>query len=434
MHSQRPAEQVRRWQLHVPELRETQAVPFLARPWEFGMEAGRELCKRLCVMLVQARSAEHRIRRSDMRTDLDESAASGGKAAFLSVKGADLTDAASGLNTASIARVLQEHQAFWGDMWQDEGGTNEEGKDWLKLIPDGVPCSRIPVDQLRAVARAFPPTTSCPDVFPAQTLAVISEELLEALSAMGVLWEAAAAWPTRESLAMTVMNPKVTSCGVRPITLFRTVIRIMARAKAWRATKWLEQHSPSYLNTCRGRRVGDAMWRTQLRALLGARDGQHSAEVLVDLHKAFELVNRGKLIEAAVATGYPCDALVWGFGMYAWPRRLVYRGCVTQAVLPPRGIAAGSAFATTELWLLLCCPMGRLARRFSEVQWCLHVDDLSGTVRVASHDEVIHAITEFVKEVRREITDECDMLIADHKTASSEGLAEAVVGSLGGGI
>ena len=121
----------------------------------------------------------------------------------------------------------------------------------------------------------------------------------------------------------------------------------MAKAKSWRASGWLEANSPEYLNMARGSRVGDGMWRTQLRTLIGEDAGQQAAEVMLDLHKAFELVRRGKLLEAALAAGYPCDVLAWGLAMYSLPRRLVFRGCVTPELMPARGIAAGSAFAAS---------------------------------------------------------------------------------------
>ena len=110
---------------------------------------------------------------------------------------------------------------------------------------------------------------------------------------------------------MTVMIPKVTSEGERPIALFRTVVRIMAKAKAWRAAGWLEDNSPEYLSMARGRRVGDGMWRIQLRSLISEEQGQQSAEVMLDLRKAFELAQRDRLLEAASAAGYPLDARIW---------------------------------------------------------------------------------------------------------------------------
>ena len=128
--------------------------------------------------------------------------------------------------------------------------------------------------------------------------------------------------------------------------------------------------------------------------------------------------------------------LAWGLGRYAGRRRRVYRGGGTPELWPNRGIAAGSAFATTELWLLLCCSMGRLIRQFAEVQFCLHVDDLTGTVDGDEDEEIIEKILEVVEAVKQELTQECAMQLSDSKaacTATSLKLAAAVAARIGNG-
>ena len=182
---------------------------------------------------------------------------------------------------------------------------------------------------------------------PARAIGLLSDVLLQHLADQALLWEACCRWPTVESLVHTVLIPKPTG-GERPIALFRSAVRVLSKAKAWQANGWLSRNSPAYQNMAKGRRVGDAMWRTQMRGVI-AGTSSHSAEFLVDLHKAFELVDRGLLLKAAFDAGYPCDVLAWGLSMYGWSRRLVFRQCVTAEMFPSRGIAAGSAFATTEL-------------------------------------------------------------------------------------
>ena len=356
-------------------------VQFLARPWDHGKEFGQNLADVLSGYEQKLRDGERRIAKCSRGERLDEAAAIGGREAFQYVKAADVQGQPYAGSDLGTAAVLEEHRVLWGGLWRDGEETGAGDAGWLSCLPPDVPCRRIAAEQLRASAAAFAADTSCSDGAPAKGFGNLSLQMLEALADLGLLWEAAGRWPSRESVAMTVMIPKGTSSGERPITLFRSAIRVMARAKARAAAQWLDEHSPPHLNAARGRRVGDAMWRTQLRALLSESRGLQSAEVQLDLHKAFELVDRGKLIEAAAAAGYPCDVLACGLSMYGWARRIVFRGCVTRTMRPVRGIAAGSAFATTELWVLLCDAIGRLTRRFPRVQWCLHVDDLSGPAR-----------------------------------------------------
>ena len=166
-----------------------------------------------------------------------------------------------------------------------------------------------------------------------------------------------------------------------------------------------------------------------------AGTSSHSAEFLVDLHKAFELVDRGLLLKAAMDAGYPCDVLAWGLSMYGWRTRLVFRKCVTAEMFPMRGIAAGSAFATTELWLLLAGSLGRLTRRFPLVVFCLHVDDLSATDKNEDPSELANSLAEVHAAAREELQHQCLTQIADPKTmvaASSDSLAETVAERIGG--
>ena len=78
--------------------------------------------------------------------------------------------------------------------------------------------------------------------------------------------------------------------------------RALETRKAWCSGKSVAQNAPAYVNAARGRRVGDGVWRTQLRLMLAGTDA-HSAEFMLDLHKAFELVCIDLLVEAAVKAG-----------------------------------------------------------------------------------------------------------------------------------
>ncbi len=63
---------------------------------------------------------------------------------------------------------------------------------------------------------------------------------------------------------MVVLIPKA-SGGERPIALYRSAVRLIAKAYAVQAEQWLQHNTPVYLNMARGRPVGDGMWRQQAR-------------------------------------------------------------------------------------------------------------------------------------------------------------------------
>ena len=101
---------------------------------------------------------------------------------------------------------------------------------------------------------------------------------------------------------------------------------------------------------------------------------------------------------------------------------------------PKRGIAAGSASATTELWVLLCASLGRLVRRFPLITFGVHVDDLTGTGSGEDNEALADEIVLCFEEVGKELIDECGMEFAQHKlavAASSEQLALAIASRIG---
>ena len=60
---------------------------------------------------------------------------------------------------------------------------------------------------------------------------------------------------------------------------------------------------------------------------------------------AFEVISRPLLVAEAREIDFPLEVLLLSLRMYARPRRLVYRQCVSEALSPARGVAAGSATA-----------------------------------------------------------------------------------------
>ncbi len=79
-----------------------------------------------------------------------------------------------------------------------------------------------------------------------------------------------------------------------------------------------------------------------------------AADLLIDLRKCFEYLSRDLLWNACIDSGYPMHMARISMQSYAWPRFILgpYDYC-GATVVGPRGIAAGSAFATTELKVYL---------------------------------------------------------------------------------
>ena len=61
---------------------------------------------------------------------------------------------------------------------------------------------------------------------------------------------------------------------------------------------------------------------------------------------------------------------------YSWVRYIKFSGMVSEAILPRRDIAAGTAFATFELWSYMAGALGAIQAQATGVHCCLQVDSL----------------------------------------------------------
>ncbi len=153
-------------------------------------------------------------------------------------------------------------------------------------------------------ARAISPTTELTDGVPPKAMALISNKLLQVLADMGNAWVESAVWPASEQMVHIALLPKPTS-GEWPIGLFRSLIRVVCKAAAWSALKRFEKQELPQLNTSKGRCIGDVIWRAQMRSQIGAT--KHAEQIMIDLLKAFEYVDKAKLAEevAPARTTHP---------------------------------------------------------------------------------------------------------------------------------
>ena len=136
--------------------------------------------------------------------------------------------------------------------------------------------------------------------------------------------------------------------------MFRSIVRVVCKAVAWDGLKWFEAQDVPQLNTSKGRRIGDAIWRAQIRSQIG--EPRYAGEVMIDLMKAFEFVSRQELATRGGRGDYPRQVIAAGLATYGFKRRLVYKGFVSKELWAQRGITAGSPFATGDLWLV-CSDM-----------------------------------------------------------------------------
>ncbi len=281
--------------------------------------------------------------------------------------------------------VLQEQVDIWSKWWVATSAPTPS----TIVIPKNIDLPKdISVQQIRTAARSFKESTSSIDLMHPRHINGLSDRALGCLVGFIRLFESTATWPKQEQCVITTLIPK-TDGGLRPIALFRTVYRVYSKIRVLEVKQWAMSQQGYQFNNAQGRWVGDSTWRNQVKAALQEQNCT-MLEMLLDVKKAFEHVLRSQLIGMAKLTNYPMAQLISSLLAYEWARRINYDGLISDPIWPTRGIAAGSAFATFELWCLLRPAIHAMQDRHPEVTICLHVDDLCMTIMSNSRD---HAIT-----------------------------------------
>ena len=114
---------------------------------------------------------------------------------------------------------------------------------------------------------------------------------------------------------MVKMLPKAAG-GHRPIMLFRTIFRVVGKARAKEVKAWLQDLTRRFpeINMAPRRWVADATYRCQVRRDLGIELGKdggggEGCECQWDLGKAFDRVGWVKLMALAREWKYPMGPL-----------------------------------------------------------------------------------------------------------------------------
>ncbi len=143
---------------------------------------------------------------------------------------------------------------------------------------------------------------------------------------------------------------------------------------------------------------------------------KHHIEFLLYVKKAFEHVGRGSVAREAKLQDYPLVPLLASLTSYAWPRYIGSDGLLAEPIVASRGIAAGSAFATFELWCLLRDAINSLQIEYPRSTICIHVDDLCLTVVEDTEEEALNETKGIIDRAIIEFTQKEGLPFADEKT------------------
>ena len=101
-----------------------------------------------------------------------------------------------------------------------------------------------------------------------------------------------------------------------------------------------------------------------------------SAAALLDFVKAFDRMSHSALVKAAMRWNFPLWILRLSVAAYRMGRRISINGLLSCVIVASRSITAGSAFATTELRLLLLSALDAMAAAFPSLPLVVYVDDM----------------------------------------------------------
>ena len=203
---------------------------------------------------------------------------------------------------------------------------------------------------------------------------------------------------------------------------------MVCKAAAWDGLKWFEAQDIPQLNTSEGRRIGDAIWRAQMRSQIGTC--RHAGEVMIDLLKAFEYVSRQMLAGLGARRGYPTHVIAASLATYGFKRRLVYKEYVSKELWPRRGITRDSG----DLWLVCSDLRHQIFEQFTQVIFGVHVDDLTYSTDGEDQDTVVDILQQVHVKLQDRMREQVELMVAHPKTTavgSSEEVANKLAQAIG---
>ena len=120
----------------------------------------------------------------------------------------------------------------------------------------------------------------------------------------------------------------------RPIGLYFGLVRVHCRSRKPILSQWdekLRKLVPCF-DTHARRRVGDSVWRSQVRAHVASHAGRTTIEGNDDVASCFESVRYRPLQFGAQRYEYPMGILRLSLSTYIWPRRIALGGVVARPV------------------------------------------------------------------------------------------------------
>ncbi len=333
---------------------------------------------------------------------------------------------ASGLRDASTQACVDADWAEWKLVWERLASVatspwrNSAGNETGEKLP------RPTALELRRAGRSFRSHTGVgADHFLPHWFAWLSDSLLGVMGGLMSAIEAMGVWPQQLQCVLMHLIPKEAG-GRRPIGLVASFIRLWERVRAPLIRQWRIKSMRAYNWAAPGRSAERAAWLHSLADEVAKAKGMESATALIDLVKAFEHIPLSLLWRRGAEHGFPMAVLRLVLEICAAPRRLVFRGALSQTVSSLTAVVAGLVMAVDLMFLAIVNTMDELSVKFPEVGIITYVDDL--TLRRAGPAELVkEELRLAVQECVRQLEEDCHMVVSrGRKWRGDEGKSVAV--------
>ncbi len=166
------------------------------------------------------------------------------------------------------------------------------------------------------------------------------------MAGLMIVIEGIGIWPHQLQCILVHLIPKEAG-GRRPIGLVASFVRLWERSRAPLIREWRVKAMRPYNWAAPGRNAERAVWLHSLADEAAKAKGLDTAAVLIDLVKAFEHIPLSLLWERGGQHAFPMAALRLVLEICAAPRRLVFRGAVSETAQSLTAVVAGLVVAST---------------------------------------------------------------------------------------
>ncbi len=319
----------------------------------------------------------------------------------------------SGSPQAHVEADRSEWEKTWQKLrgiatapWRAERGL---AADWEVLPPPTI-------NEMRAAARKFRQYTGVgADLFRPHWFSWLSDQLLRVMGTFMEAIEGAGRWPGQVMVVLVHLIPKEGG-GRRPIGLLASVVRWWERLRAPLVQRWRLQNARPFNWAAPGRNAEKAVWEQSLLDEAAVARGWSSASTLVDLVKAFEHIPLEVLWRRSKAHQFPLRVMCLVLELCAAPRRLVFRGAVSETTDTLSAVIAGLVSAIDCMYLMVVDSLEAIRRDFPRLRLVAYVDDLT-LHRTGEEVEVKSDIEAATVMLVKELEEGCRLVVSRAKSA-----------------